>query len=202
VNSDNFKPQNSNRIRSLRENLGNPEKIIMYAGYFDEVNGLRMILNIMPSILKNNPHITFLFIGQGPYFQQIEKMSKKYPQIRLLTSVKHESMPLYYQTSDLFIIPRPSTLSSELVTPLKLLEAMSTESIILGSNVGGIKDVIKNRKNGYIYEKDNPHSFKNSLIAALESDNKGIGKNARKTILKEYNWDASAKKLKNVYDSI
>lgn len=202
VDNDNFKPQNSNRIRYLREKLGNPEKIVMYAGYFDEVNGLGMILNIIPSILKDNPHITFLFIGQGPYFQQIEKMSKKYPQIKLLTSVKHESMSLYYQTSDLFIIPRPSTISSELVTPLKLLEAMSTESIVLGSDVGGIKDVVKNGANGYLYKKDNPKSLQNSLIEAIEKDNNEIGKNARKTILTEYNWDKSAKKLKNIYDSL
>ncbi len=55
-------------------------------------------------------------------------------------------MPDYYFTSDIFIIPRPSTISSELVTPLKLLEAMSMESVVLGSNVGGISEVITSEK--------------------------------------------------------
>lgn len=202
VNSDIFKPQNTEIIKNIKEKLGNPDKIIMYAGYFDKINGFELILNNIPSILSYNPHINFLFIGQGPYFQQIKKMAKEYPQIKLLTSVKHEFMPAYYQTSDIFIIPRPSTLSSELVTPLKLLEAMSTESIVLGSDVGGITDVVEHEINGYLYKKDSPKSFHDSLMDVIEKNNNKIGKNARKTILKEYNWDKSAKKLQNVYDSI
>lgn len=196
-----FKLQDSYQIESLREKLDNPEKIVMYAGYLDDVNGLGMILKILPSLLKDYPHITFIFVGQGPYFQQINKISKKYHQVKLIPTVKHDLMPLYYQSSDLFIIPRPSTLSSELVTPLKLLEAMAMECAVLGSNVGGIKEVIKNEKNGYLFEKDNYDSFNNALVTALESDNSKIAKNARKTILNGYSWNKSAEKLKNVYES-
>jgi len=194
--------QDSYQIKSLREKWGNPEKIVMYAGYLDNVNGLGMVLKNLPSIIKDNPYINFMFVGQGPYFQQIYKISKEYPQVKLIPTVKHDLMPLYYQSSDLFIIPRPSTLSSELVTPLKLLEAMAMKSVVLGSDVGGIKEVIKNEKNGYLFEKDNFDSFNNALITALEADNSKIAKNARKTILNEYNWDKSAEKLKNVYDNL
>lgn len=201
VDNNYFKPQNPYKIESLKEKLGNPEKIVMYAGYFDKVNGLGMVLKTIPSILQENPRINFIFIGHGPYYKQIEKISKIYSQIKLLSTVKHEFMPLYYQTSDLFIIPRPSTLSSELISPLKLLEAMSMKSIVLGSDVGGIKEIINNGENGYLYEKDNDQSFKNALIHAIENNNKKIGENARKTILKEYNWNKSAEKLKNIYKS-
>lgn len=195
-----FKLQDSYQIESLREKLGNPEKIVMYAGYLDDVNGLGMVLKILPSIIKDNPHINFIFVGQGPYFQQIDKISKKYPQIKLIPTVKHNLMPLYYQSSDLFIIPRPSTVSAELVMPLKLLEAMAMESVVLGSDVGGIKEVIENGENGYLFEKGNSDAFKNNLINALENDNSKIGKNARKTILNNFSWDKSAQKLKKVYD--
>jgi glycosyltransferase involved in cell wall biosynthesis len=87
-----------------------------------------------------------------------------------------------------------------LITPLKLLEALSMGNIVLGSDVGGIKEVIKNGANGYLYEKDNPKSFRDTLIKALESENTKISKNARQTVLKEYNWDNSARKLKDLYD--
>nr|WP_054858878.1 hypothetical protein [Methanobacterium formicicum] len=58
------------------------------------------------------------------------------------------------------------------------------------------------KKNGYLYEKDDPKSFYDSLIDIIGKNNNRVGKNARKTILTEYNWDKSAKKLKNIYDSL
>ena len=202
VDSEKFKPQDSHLNESLKEKLGNPEKIVMYAGYLDSINGMDMLIKSAPSIIENNPQISFVFMGQGPYCDEIHKLSMDYPQIKLISTVNHDLMSSYYQLSDVFVIPRPSNISSELITPLKLLEAMSTESVVLGSNVGGIKEVIENKKNGYLFEKGNFDSFKNSLITALESNNSKIAKNARKTILNQYSWDKSAEKLKNVYDKL
>lgn len=202
VDSEKFKPQNPNLNESLREKLGNPEKIVMYAGYLDSINGIDMLTELIPSIIGDNPQTSFIFMGHGPFYDKIHKLSMNYNQIKLIPTVNYDLMPHYYQLSDVFIIPRPSTISSELITPLKLLEAMSTGSIVLGSDVGGISEVIKNGKNGYLFEKGNPDSFKDYLVTALETDNSKIAKNARETILNEYSWDKSAEKLKNVYDQI
>ena len=202
VDSEKFKPRNSSLNESLREKLGNPEKIVMYAGYLDSINGMDLIIKSLPFIIEDNPQISFVFMGHGPYYNEIYKLSMDYPQIKLIPTVNHDLMPNYYQLADVFVIPRPSNISSELITPLKLLEAMSTKSVVLGSNVGGINEVIKNERNGYLFEKGDSVSFKNSLITALESNNSKIAKNARKTILNQYSWDKSAEKLKNVYDLI
>ncbi|KUK74345.1 MAG: Membrane-anchored group 1 glycosyltransferase protein [Methanobacterium sp. 42_16] len=201
VDCEKFKPGNkSNTGESLRNKIGNPEKIVLYAGYLDQVNGMDMLIKIIPTIVRENPEISFVFMGNGPYYNTINELSKKIPQVNLLKTVNHELMPDYYLDSDIFIIPRPSTISSELVTPLKLLEAMSMESIVLGSNVGGISEVITNEKNGYLYEKDDPKSFIDLLVTSLEHDNSRIARNARKTIINEYSWEKSAAKLKNIYD--
>lgn len=201
VDCEKFKPENkSNAGESLRNKIGNPEKIVLYAGYLDQVNGMDLLIKTIPTIVRETPETSFVFIGNGPYYHRINQLSKKIPQVNLLKTINHELMPDYYLNSDIFIIPRPSTLSSELVTPLKLLEAMSMESVVLGSDVGGIKEVIKNEANGYLYKKDDPNSFTNSLMNALKSDNFKIAKNARKTIINRYSWEKSAAKLKNVYD--
>lgn len=202
VNSEKFKPKKSHLTTSLREKLGNPEKIVFYSGYLDVLNGMDMILQTIPNIVENYPGISFVFMGHGPYYNQIKKLSEECNQVHILPTVDHELMPQYYQISDLFVIPRPSTTSSELITPLKLLEALSMERVVLGSDVGGIKEAIVNGKNGYLYEKDNPQSFKDILIKSLESKNVEIAKEARKTVLNEYNWDNSAQKLKGIYDHI
>lgn len=200
VDTEKFRPRDSHLNESLREKFGNPEKIVMYAGYLDNINGMDMLIKTLPSLVENSPQISFIFMGHGPFYNEIHKLSMDCSQINLIPTAVHDLMPYYYQLSDVFIIPRPSNVSSELVTPLKLLEAMSTGSVVLGSDVGGINEVIQDGKNGYLFEKDNYESFKNNLITVLESDNSKIAKNARKTILNGYNWNKSAEILKNVYD--
>lgn len=203
VDCEKFKPKHKSKTReSLRNKIGNPEKVVLYAGYLNHVNGMDLLIKTIPTIVKENPEISFVFMGNGPYYNKINELSKKISQVNLLKTVNHELMPDYYLSSDIFIIPRPSTVSSELVTPLKLLEAMSMESVVLGSNVGGINEVITSGENGYLYEKDDPKSFYDSLINITEKNNNRVRKNARKTILTKYNWDKSAEKLKKIYDSL
>lgn len=203
VDCEKFKPpHNSKTGKSFRNKIGNPEKVVLYAGYLDHVNGMDLLIKTIPTIVKENPEISFVFMGNGPYYNKINELSKKIPQVKLLNTVNHESMPDYYLSSDIFIIPRPSTLSSELVTPLKLLEAMSMECVVLGSSVGGIREVIKSGENGYLYEKNDLNSLINSLLNIIDYDNSKQAKNARQTIIDNYSWEKSAGKLMKVYEKI
>lgn len=187
---------------NLIEKFGIDGRIVMYAGVMDRINGLTNLAAVIPSIIKEKTDISFVFIGHGPEEDKIIALSKKYPQVKFLPMVHYDEMPIYYQMSDVFVIPRPSTISAETVTPLKLLEVMAMEKPVLGSNVGGIAEVIKHGENGYLFEKGNMGSFKNTLLEVLDADNTQIGKNARKTIVENYTWDKSAKILQKVYEDL
>jgi glycosyltransferase involved in cell wall biosynthesis len=79
---------------------------------------------------------------------------------------------------------------------------MAMEKPVLGSDVGGIAEVIKHGENGYLYEKGNMESFKKALLGVLDMNNNQIGKNARKTIAENYTWDKSANILQKVYEEL
>jgi glycosyltransferase involved in cell wall biosynthesis len=79
---------------------------------------------------------------------------------------------------------------------------MAMEKPVLGSDVGGIAEVIKHEENGYLFEKGNMESFKKTLLEIPDMDNRQIGKNARKTIAENYTWDKSAKILQKVYEEL
>ena len=190
------------KTEELKEELNLSDNVVMYAGFMDRINGMSDFAGIIPSIITERPDTTFVFIGHGPEEDRIIALSKKYPQVKLLPMVPYDEMPIYYQMCDLFIIPRPSTISAETVTPLKLLEVMAMEKPVLGSNVGGIAEVIRHGENGYLFEKGNMESFKRTLLEVLDADNSQIGKNARKTIVDNYTWDKSAKILQEVYEDL
>nr|WP_054858879.1 glycosyltransferase [Methanobacterium formicicum] len=67
----------SNTGESLRNKIGNPEKIVLYAGYLDQVNGMDLLIKTIPTIVRENPEISFVFIGNGPYYNKINQLSKK-----------------------------------------------------------------------------------------------------------------------------
>ena len=191
------------KAEELKEKLNLADNIVMYAGYMDRINGMIDLARIIPPIITERPDTSFVFIGHGPEEDKITALSRKYPQnIKFLPMVHYDEMPIYYQICDAFIIPRPSTISSETVTPLKLLEVMAMEKPVLGSNVGGIAEVINHGENGYLYEKGNMNSFKKTLLEVLDADNSQIGKNARKIIVDNYTWDKSAKILQKVYEDL
>ena len=186
----------------LKEKLGIRGKIVMYAGIMDKINGLTSLANVIPEIIRIGPNISFVFIGHGSEEDNIVTLSMKFPQVKFLPMVPYNDMPIYYQMCDIFVIPRPSTISAETITPLKLLEVMAMEKPVLGSNVGGITEVIKHGENGYLFEKGNMESFKKMLLEVLDADSRQIGRNARRTILENYTWDKSAKILQQVYEEL
>jgi glycosyltransferase involved in cell wall biosynthesis len=175
----------------------------MYAGYMDKVNGTVDLAGIIPDIINQIPGIFFLFVGSGPEENRIVALCQRYPdKVKMQGRVPYEEMPAYYQMCDVFVIPRPPTTHAEIITPLKLLEVMSMEKAVLGSDVGGISEVIRHGENGYLFEKGNMKSFSETLLQVIDSDNSRIGKNARESIMEKYTWDKSAKILTKVYGDL
>lgn len=196
------KEEYKKKAEEIKRRLDILDKVVLYAGYMDRINGMIDLTEVIPSIITEKPDTNFVFIGYGPEEDKILALSKRYPQVKFLPMVHYDAMPIYYQMCDLFIIPRPSTISAETVTPLKLLEVMAMEKPVLGSDVGGITEVIKHGENGYLFEKGKKESFKKILLEVLDMDNSQIGKNARKTIVDDYTWDRSAKVLQKVYEGL
>jgi glycosyltransferase involved in cell wall biosynthesis len=205
ANIELFSPKSENNIKAeeLKHTLGINDKVVMYAGVMDWMNGIRELAKVIPQIVRELRSVCFVFIGRGPEEGNLVKLSKEYPDnVKLVPMVPHSSMPAYYQMCDVFVIPRPSYISTETLIPLKLLEVMAMEKAVLGSNVGGITEVIEHGNNGYLFEKENINSFGKVLLEVLGSDNTRIGVNARKTIVTQYTWDKSVRTLQRIYEAM
>lgn len=195
------RPEYKDEAQKIRMKLRiNANNVIMYAGYMDQINGISDLIKCFPEMIGIRKDICFLFIGQGPEAEKIRDLSQEYPKsIRYIPYISHEEMPIYYQLCDVFIVPRPSTISSETLTPLKLLEVMAMEKTVLASNVGGISEVIKHRYNGYLFKKGSMESFRQILLNILDENCVQIGKKARESIIKEYTWKKSTDILQKIY---
>src|SRR5208283_5509955 len=81
--------------------------------------------------------------------------------------VMHDDVRRYYDLADILVFPRVSMRLTELVTPLKPLEAMAQERIVVASNVGGHRELISDRETGYLFPPDDPQHLAAAVLAAL-----------------------------------
>lgn len=197
-----FSPGDEHRLKAeeLRRRLGINGRVVMYAGNMDRINGVEDMARVIPQIIGERRDICFVFVGNRPTDRKVAALFTEYPQnVKFLPSVTHAEMPAYYQMCDVFVIPRPSTVSSETIVPLKLLEVMAMGKPVLGSNVGGITEVVKDGENGYLFQKGSLESFHKRLLEVVDTDNSQIGRNARRTVVENYTWDRSVRTLQKVY---
>jgi glycosyltransferase involved in cell wall biosynthesis len=201
VDVDKFSPDID--CTRLKTRLRLSGKIVMYAGYLNKVNGIHALEWLIPRVLRKRPDTSFVLIGRGPAEKTVQDLSRRYPaNVKYLGLVPYDEMPLYYRLSDVFIIPRPHTMSAETLTPLKLLEAMAMASCVLASDVGGMREVIDSGRNGFLFHTGDLNEMEKSLLRILESDTSAVGLAARRTIAERYSWEKSRQTLTQIYQSI
>lgn len=204
VDSDMFRPlpEDDEQVRSLQKKLNLEKRVILYAGALDRINGIPDYLSVIPEMAKANPDILWVFAGTGPEYKRVLRFAQKITNIRLIPNIPFNMMPALYQICDIFILPRPSTPSTERIIPLKLLEALAMENVVLGSDVGGIKEVIRDGVNGFLYAATDPGNLAEKLGYIIEQDLSNVRKEARKSVIGKYRWETSAAKLAALYNSL
>jgi glycogen synthase len=84
--------------------------------------------------------------------------------------IPHEQIGRYYDLADLLVFPRVSLRLTELVTPLKPLEAMAQERIVAASNVGGHRELIRDHETGYLFPSNDPGLLAEGVLSALDDE--------------------------------
>ena len=181
---------------------------IGFIGSFFTFEGLDLLIRAIPKILRNRGNIAFLFVGDGVERENLTNLVKsmRLPSDRIIFTgrVPHEKILNYYSLLDILVYPRTSKRITELVTPLKPLEAMSMGKVVLASNVGGLQELIEDNVNGVIFEKDNIDDLASKLIMLLDRKDlrQKIGQKAIESMRIDRDWSRIIHKYKRIYSTI
>src|SRR5690606_1024678 len=108
-----------------------------------------------------------------------------------------------YKQVDIIINPRIKSKLTDTVTPLKPLEAMAYEKLVIGSNVKGIQELINHNQNGLLFKADNFDSLHNLLLDVRENYPRGFYSEiictASKFVNTKKSWRTNALKYKKIY---
>ncbi len=194
--------------RALATSLGLCGKTVLaFFGSFYSYEGLDLLLRAMPDMRRQRPEITVLLVGGGPEEDSLRNLACALglgESVVFAGRVRHEEIQRYYNLADLLVFPRVSMRLTELVTPLKPLEAMAQERIVVASSVGGHRELIRDRETGYLFPPDEPRHLAEGVLAALADRNSwpGIRARAIEFIDTERSWARSVARYGDVYGRI
>jgi len=144
----------------------------------------------LKKVLKKLPNVTFYWAGDGPYVEEILKELKKYPNFKWMGRLDYPGKVRQFLSEiDIYAL-----ISGIDMSPLTLQEAQLMEKPVIATNVGGIPELMENKKSGFLVEKGNSEDLikKISYILTNQKESKQMGINGKKFVEKNFGWEQIA----------
>ncbi len=192
----------------LQERLNIKDMTVLgFIGSFYDYEGLDILLDAMKSVITRVPNACLLLVGGGPMEKALKDQASKLnlgDRVIFTGRVPHDKVQDYYNLVDIFIYPRKKMRLTDLVTPLKPLEAMAQHKLVAASDIGGHRELIEDGKTGVLFEPDNPLALAKKVGELVEAsaDWPKFHAAGRHYVEDVRNWKNSVANYPPVYEKI
>ena len=178
--------------------------VIGFIGSFYAYEGLDLLLDALPALLKQRPDVRVLLVGGGPQEanlrQQAEQLGLK-DHVIFTGRVPHSDVARYYDLINILAYPRHRMRLTELVTPLKPLEAMAQGQLFVASDVGGHKELVEHNKTGILFKAGDRQALAQAIVELLDNRQHWpeLKANGRQFVENVRNWRNSVANYRKPY---
>lgn len=193
---------------ALKHRLGLQGKLVLgFVGSFYAYEGLDVLLDALPCILSVRPDVALLLVGGGPQEASLRAQAARLglqAQVVFAGRVPHQEVARYYDLIDLLAYPRHSMRLTELVTPLKPLEAMAQHKLFVASAVGGHRELVEHMKTGVLCPPDDAPALAQAVLDLLAQPQlwPQLRANGRAFVEHQRNWRNSVAAYRPVYERL
>jgi glycosyltransferase involved in cell wall biosynthesis len=157
--------------------------------------------------LRKVPQARLLLLGGGPRDASLRELASRLgidDAVHFTGRVPHAEVMRYCSVMDVMVYPRISRRLTELVTPLKPLEAMAMGKLVVASDVGGHRELIRDGDNGHLFPAGSSEALANCLTDVLQTPDAwhAIVARGRNFVERERTWKASVSRYRAVYDRV
>ena len=206
IDIDKFTP---GKRGNLRHQLGFSDDtlVIFFVGYLIEKKGIRYLLEAMPNILAKLRNVQLVLAGGGTDLEKLKQQAKDLnieKHVTFLGWVKNDDLADYYRDADVFVLPSIIDSKGETETQgLVLAEAMACGTPVVGSNVGGIPDVITPEV-GFLAEPKNSIDLADKIVMMLSDPEtrKKMSQSAIRWAREHFSWHSVSRKYIEIYNEI
>jgi len=182
-------------------------KIILYVGYLIEKKGLPYLIQAVQQLVAQGHNVHLVLGGGGIALESLQALAQQLglaSHVTFLGWVKNAELPEYYRDADVFVLPSIIDSNGETETlGIVLLEALACGTPVVGSNVGGIPDVV-HPEVGFLAEPKNPDDLAQKLERLLKDDalRAKMGARAIEWARNNFTWEKVSEKYMEVYERI
>jgi glycosyltransferase involved in cell wall biosynthesis len=188
-------------------NITDEEKVILFAGDLTPYKGAEILIQALKFVADQNFKVKLIILTKGTY--EFEEQRKR----RILSLIKslrlqdkvillgvREDIKCVFAASDIVVLPfLPSYALMDI--PRVLLEAMASGKPVIASNVGGISEIIKHKKNGLIINGGNVEELVEAIKILLNDEelSRKLGRNGRALVEAKFAWDNIVNRIEKIY---
>ena len=178
--------------------------VIGYIGSFYAYEGVDDLIAAMPLLRQSHPDARLLLVGAGPMAESWRAAAAALPDpeaVIFTGRVPHTEVERYYSLVDVLAYPRKSQRLTDLVTPLKPLEAMAQRRLVAASAVGGHRELITDGDTGTLFAPDDPAACAAALARLLDSRDGWDAMKSRAVahVRARHDWASNAHDYLSVY---
>ncbi len=181
--------------------------VVGFIGSFYDYEGLDDLIAAMPALVAARPNARLLMVGGGPMEAALRAQaaaSSVADAIHFVGRVPHTEVERYYGLVDILAYPRKRMRLTDLVTPLKPLEAMAQGRLVAASDVGGHRELIRDGETGTLFAPDDPAAVA-AALAGMFADRSGWDarrRTARAFVERERNWSSNILRYEPIYQRL
>jgi len=196
------------RDEALGEALGlGPGPVIGFIGSFYDYEGLDDLIAAMPALVARHGDARLLLVGGGPMADALRSQAAASPvagAIHFVGRVPHDQVERYYSLCDIMAYPRKASRLTELVTPLKPLEAMAQGKLVAASDIGGHRELMADGETGVLFRPDDPEACALSLADLFGQRARWapLRERARAHVATGHDWALNARRYLDVYQAL
>lgn len=176
------------------------EKIVGFIGRLSNEKGIINFVESMPEILKKDPEIQFLIIGDGILKSEIIKLIdvlKLTQKVKIIPKVKFKEIPQYLNDMKLIILP-----SYTEGLPNVVIEAMACGTPVLANPIGAVPDIIANEKTGFLLENNSSICIAEGVLTSLNHENMNkIIENSIKYVRNNFEFQRVSEEYEKIFKS-
>jgi glycosyltransferase involved in cell wall biosynthesis len=200
---DQFYPlTNPSEKKQLRKDIGISEEslVLTFSGRLVKRKRVDVLLRAIADAVKSRPDIIVIILGHGEMKEDLERLAAELGiQKNMMFRSFVRNIRDYLHITDIFVFP-----SEKEGMPNAVLEAMACGLPVIASRIGGVVDVIRDRKNGLLVEPRDPDGLRDAILELCEKQElrTSLAEEACATIRDNFSAETVVKKYLELYRKI
>lgn len=184
--------------------LFNGKRIILVVGRLVDMKGIVFLIDALPEVLTHFPGTDLVVIGSGPEYGALIQRARDIgllDHVRFVGLVGHKELPAFYRSANVFVLPSINKGGVTEALGVVLLEAMACGCPVIGSDVGGIPDIITDGENGFLVPEQDPKALAEKILLVFSDDGlrKKLVQKGMDRVHESFSWEKISERFTGVY---